>query len=747
VYSAYVSEVNVKGNINVKKKEIEREIRMRKGDLYSEENLREDISNILNLGYFDDASVELDTATYRITFIVKEKPFIKEVEFKGNKKFSDGKLKGKIDLRKKQYFDELTIEDNRNELIEFYKNKGYAYVKIEYDIMIDEMTNCVSITFFVNEGRKVVVGEVEIEGVKAFDRKKILSLIKTKPKKIYNEEAFRNGMEETERFYKNNGFEDVRISSPSISYNEEGNLMYIKIEIDEGAKYKVGSIEFDGNTIYSTLELGKAVAIKRGKFYNENKLDVSLQALSELYAEKGYIRAQIAPEFKKYTESGVMDVKFNIKENNLVYIDRIYVDGTTYTKDYVIRREIVLEEGEPLIASGVRRSLQKIYNLGFLDDVNVDIQGTDNPDRIDLLFTITEGRPGMISAGLAYGTVDGLVGTLQVSHMNLFGRGQKLNLLWEKGARKENTQISWTEPWFLGKPMSFGFSVYDLIRKQSHLAVSDAYNEHRQGCDLRVGPRLTDFLSLLFTYSYEVVQVIDVSEEVDSSLFSTDPELTSSLIGKVIYDTRDNIFDATRGNRNSLSIQLAGGPFGGDVHFYKPIVQTSWFFPTVGKLTFSANANVGFVDVLEMDGQKKEVPLYEKFFVGGPGTLRGYQYRRLGPDEGGSTMMVCNLELKFPIAQEAGRSVLQGAIFFDFGGAWGSFEDIKFEIGATERWRTGEIIDGETVYWDNLMKSCWGWGIRIGTPVFPIRLDWGYPLQRGRHTNQFEFWLTIGQVF
>jgi len=734
LYAQYITDVIIEGNINIKEKEIRSQIKTRKKSIYNEENLKEDKDNIFKLGYFEDVTVVVDTETYKVKFIVKEKPYVKKIEFKGNKKIKDRTLKSELSTKEKEYLNRLSLEEDKNKLEEFYKNKGYIFVDIKYDIILDEITNQAKIIFFIIEGQKVTIGRVKIEGTKAYKEKRILKLMKTKQKKVYNEKTLNDDIEEIKKFYKNNGFESVSISTPLLTYNELGNLMYINIKIEEGEKYKIRSIEFYGNTIFSDPVLYKVLVLKEGMVYNEEKLNESKQAIGELYSDKGYIRCVIEPELIHSTETNKMDIKFNIIENGIVYVDRIYIEGLYYTKENVIRREIIIKENDPLRASQVRRSLERIYNLGFLDDVNVDIQPTGTTNYADIVFSITEGKPGMVSMGAGYSSVDGWVGQMQVSHLNLFGRAQRLSLLWEFGGRRQNYEINWTDPWFLNKQMSFGVSIYDLIRQRALGVNPDAYKEHRQGTDLRVGPRLSEYLSLLFTFSFEKVRIYEVQ---DPSL-KEQTTLRSTLVSQIIYDTRDNIFNPTRGNRNSISVQLTGGPLGGDVHYYQPILKTSWFFPTFLKLTFSANANIAFIEPLS--GYGYQLTSYDKFHIGGPDTVRGYSYQELGPTDGGTIMFVGNIELKLPIATEKKQTILQGAIFYDVGSTWSSIDDVNLNIGATDDWKYNHK-------WDNLMKSGVGFGFRFTIPAFPVRFDFGWALQPTISSKQPEFYFTIGQIF
>lgn len=744
VHAAKSSNISVEGNINVKTKEILSAIKKDPG--VSEDGYKENISNLMNLGYFEDVSVELDSSTNRTKYTVREKPYIKDILFEGNRAFTSSRLKGKIDLKKKTFYDEFKANEDKNKLEEYYKSKGFAFIKVTHSAGIDKILNTIILTYDIQEGKKITVKSIEFPGADKVVAKALLKQFKTKPKKTYQQQVLSEDFQKLDEYYKNNGFEDVIISSPIVSYEDksEGLLAYIVINIDEGPKYTVREVSFSGNKIYGTNELNKAIKIKENTIYSKDKIAETTQSISELYAEKGYIQVNITPVFKKYESSGKMDIHIEIEENDMVYVGRIYIDGLTYTKEYVVRRELMIKEDDPIIASKVRRSMEKISNLGFLEDINMNIQGTNVPGKADLIFSMAEGKPGMVSAGFGYSSTDGMVGTLQLSHMNLFGRGQKLNLSWEKGSTKNNYQLSWTESWFMGKPVSLGLSLYDLTRTYSYTTstatYSSGYDEHRRGISINVGPRIsTDFLSLLFTYSYEFSDILNIDPAIDPGLFPAETQFTSSLLGRLSYDTRDNIFDTTRGSLNSFSLQYAGGPIlGGTVSYYKPSLKTGLFIPTFWKFVLSASANISYIEPL----YGYNITLNDRFLLGGPDTIRGYSYKSIGPTEtGGNAMLSCNIEYKFPIAQERGRTILQGAIFYDFGGTWANMSDVKFEIGATDNWITGGT-------WDNLMKSSWGWGIRIGTPVFPIRLDWGYPLQPAKgKTSPFEFWFTIGQVF
>ena len=692
------------------------------------------MQSILELGYFDNVEVAVDTSTWKVTYKVKEKPYIKKISFKGNKVFSLGKLKGEMTLKEKEFYDLAKFEESKTKVITLYKDKGYADVKLETVPTIDDVTNLMVLTFIITEGNRILIGDIKIEGATAYKSKKILGLMKTKPKKVYKEETLQEDRREIEKFYKNNGYIKAETYTPVITYNKDRTLMSILITMKEGAKYKIGKIAFQGNTVFSVKDLEKVLSIKTGKLFSDEKLQDSLQSMQEMYSDKGYLHARIRPDFNPDEPNGIMNITFDITENDIVYLGTLYVDGLTNTKEYVIRREVLLKEGDVFSAAKVRRSLEKINNLGFIESVDPQLQPTEKRDVTDLVLNVTEGKPGMLTAGGGYSSVQGLVGTLQLQHINLFGRGERLNLQYQFGSLQNSYQVTWTEPWLMQKPTALSLSLFNTQTILAYATTISAYQENRKGTSVTVSPRLSDFLSLSFMYTYEDIAIsnIDASVAYSSSYptgISPSNAITSSLQTSIIWDTRDNIFDASRGGKKSLSLQYAGGPLGGDINFIRAVAASSWYFPTFWKFVLSVNLQAGAIDKFNTD---QDVPIYERFYVGGADTVRGYQYRtEIGPLQGGKAMGVANIEYKFPIVSEKNHTVLQGACFYDIGGTWLSADDIDLSLGE-ERTK---------------LKAGIGFGIRFTTPVFPLRLDWGYGLNHAPGEALTQFYFTIGNIF
>lgn len=727
-----IKTVLIDGLQNVKPKAVNSVISLKKGKEFSRNAVKDDIRAILELGYFDNADFGFDEKNGVLTYFITEKPYIEKINFKGNKQFSNGKLRGESVLKEKDYYDFLKFEETKRKITALYRDSGYADVNIEVYPTVHSETNKMTINFLITENNKIIIGGVKIQGVISFKEKKIRKQMKTKPKKVFKEEVFNVDLRAVETFYKNNGFMDYQFVTSSTTFNEERTQMYIVINISEGLKYELGNITYDGNYAVDDRHIQKIIKIKKGDEFKQNKIYETLQGIYEAYSDKGYLQAVIDPAMDKSDKPGVVNINLSITENSVVYVGNIYVDGLVSTKEKVIKREILVKEGGVLAANKVRRSIEKIYNLGFIEGAEPQILPTGSPNIMDLMFNITEGKPGMITAGAGYSSVDHFVGSLQFQHMNLFGLGQRLNLLWEFGARRQNYEIDWTEPWIFGKNASLTLSAYNIERKRDYSSTSDAYKESRLGMAAKVGPRISDYVSVLFGYTYEHVRIFDIDSSVREDIEeATDlsKDRTSSIIGQIVYDSRDYIFDPSRGGRQLLSLQLAGGPLGGNVNFIKAQAKSSWFIPTFWKFVLSFNLNIS---AIESYGGQDTVPLYEKFYVGGADTIRGYKYRtEIGPDDGGKFMSVLNIEYKFPIVAEKGRTILQGAFFYDIGGTWADAGDVEFSMG------TGV----------NNFRSGVGFGIRFATPVFPLRLDWGYGLNHKEGDALQQFYFTIGNVF
>jgi outer membrane protein insertion porin family len=372
-------------------------------------------------------------------------------------------------------------------------------------------------------------------------------------------------------------------------------------------------------------------------------------------------------------------------------------------------------------------------NLGFIDDVQLDIQNPIGPDKADLTFDVVEGKPGMLTAGAGFSSLDGLLGTLSLQHLNLFGRAQRASVQWSFGSRVQDYNLSWTTLWTRNKPISLGFDVFNTRRISPFEGSTSGYTSRRVGGGVRVGPRFADDkYKLSFSYTLQKIQVANIQTQFLDRL-SEGTSVQSSLSAEFARDTRDNIWDPARGARDGFGLTLTGGPLQGDIHLLKPYIFDSihYTLASIGDypLVLSASNRASYVTQF---AESKEVPIFERFYVGGQESLRGYTYSgEVGYPEGGKVYDVFNLELGFPLARERRKTIVKLVTFFDAGGAWDAARSMRLRVGQDER----------------DIKTDVGFGIRFVTPAFPIRLDWGYGFNHRPGEQNYQINFGIGSLF
>ena len=745
-----VAEAAVKGEVNLKAKAVVKAGKAKKGRVYQQSFVSQDIEAILALGSVEKVSVDIaelenspsspklaevlgSTRPVRITYIISEKPMIKTITVSGAKGLSKSAVKDEMTLKEKDFFDELKVREDLIKIIDKYHEKGFIDAKADYDVKFDTAASLCFLTITVSEGKKAKVAAVEIDGAAGFTRKKLVGKLKNRPKKVYSPQDLDADLKTLEAFYKNNGYGDFKINSSSVTFNEDRSSVTIRLAVAEGSKQKFGATYFVGNTVYLPSELNPVIEYRRGKLFNQESFDTSLRAVQDKYADKGYLKAVVLPDKVLNEKTGETDITFTITENSQIFVDHVDVEGNKATKTYVLKREITQKEGEVFSSSKIRRSQEKIFNLGFIDDVSPVINPTPDPDKVDLVFDVTEGKPGMLTAGAGISSTDGLVGTLSLSHMNLFGRAQKLSLSWNFGKKVQDYNLSWSTPWIGNHPTTFGMDLFNTRHYMPYRTTLSAYTQRSSGAKVTLGPRFEDDKYHLTTsYTYEKVRISEVDPAYTTELLQG-TSVTSSIYVEFARDTRDNTLDPTRGCRTSLGLEYAGGPLLGDINYYKPSFNHSYNLKLLSiddyPLVLAVGNKLGFIGRF---GKTKDIPVYERYFLGGADTVRGYSNNgQVGPLNGGKVFDVLNMELKFPLAREHRRTIVQWAFFFDVGNSWNGFNDVSGRFG------TGV----------NDLKAGAGFGIRFTTPAFPIRLDWGYGFNHKPGEQRSDIYFTLGNLF
>lgn len=748
-----VCEVAVEGLRNISKRTVTKAGSAKKGALYERYSVSEDINDISALGNFDKVEVDISRIKgtkkdkqffqpypcHRLTYIVTEKPIFDRLTYQGRKHLGKGAITQAMTLKLKDPFNQAKLDADLARIQAKYAEKGYVNAQIKYELTRVEKENTVEVKLIIDEGPRTRVEAVNINGLHEIPLKKLLAKASNKPGKVYKPQNLQRDYVKMMLYGRNQGYAQFMMTEPKLDYNADKSLVSVSYDVTEGPKVDFGTTAFEGSTVFSDAELKEKVYYRTGKLYNQKDFEDTVSAIQEAYADKGYLQARVQPRYD--VQNGLLNISFDISEGGIFYIDNVDVSGYGKTKKYVFTRELSIHPGDLYDAAKIRRSQTKIMNLGFINDVQVDLQPTADPQKVDLGFNVVEGRPGMFQAGLAMSSMDGLYGEVSVNHLNFLNRAQRLSLRTMFGKEILDYTVSWYTPWIYEKPTSLGVDAFNTRRYRSFVTENQAYTEKRIGGRIKVGPRFNDDIyQLSFGYSFENVDIYDIDPKYmyapgkkPGEYIEKGKTNISTFSADAAIDTRDNMWDPTRGWRNSLGVALAGGPIGGDLDLWY-FNARSIFNHTV--LNVGGNYPIVFVlsnkfGSVQPYGRTKYVPPYEKFFLGGADTVRGYERAgEIGPVYGGDMYYVMNAELRFPIAREGRRNMAQFAFFFDMGNSWDHFDDIDFSLGPNE----------------NQFKAGVGVGLRFTTPALPIRIDWGYGLNHAKGQDKSHFYFNMSNM-
>ncbi len=721
-----VTAIEVKGVKRIEEGSVKAKISQKISEPLSNEKTSEDIKAIYKMGYFDDVKVDIEPfeGGLKVTYVVKEKPTIIKIDFQGNTEFKDDKLKEKITLTAGAISDITLVNENALKLRYFYEDEGYYLAHI-VPVLRKAGAGEVALTYQIDEGQKVKIKEIRIEGNKVLSSGKIKGAMKTKERGIlsfilgtgyYKKEEMRADIERIRDLYYNNGYIKVTVAEPVLQVTDDKKGMKIFIRVSEGDQFKVSSVEIEGNKVYKEAELRKLINLAPNKVFDKSVLTKDVTALNDKYANTGYALVSAFPDLIPDEEKKTVRVIYRINEGDKYTVGKISISGNTKTRDKVIRREIKLDEGDTFDASALKRSYERLNNLQFFETVDMSPKPRHDEKIVDLDVNVKEKSTSSLSVGGGYSSIDGPVATASVTTGNLFGRGQYLKLMGELGGSSSFYELSFREPWFLDKPLALGVSLYKTYRQYGD------YDAKITGGSVFLTKSFWEYWAASIAYTLEQANIYDIQS--DASSIVTDQagvRLTSSISPSLVRDTRDNYLDPSKGSRNSIGVTFAG--LGGDNKFLKGLADSAWYFPVVGPTTFMVRGRIGLAT--GMFG--KELPLYQRFYIGDINTVRGINYGDAGPKDvngqpiGGLKELIFNSEYIFPIVAEY---KFKGVVFFDAGRAYDTGET----LGSDLRYTTGA-------------------GIRWISPMGPIRVEWGYNLNKKPGEASSKVGFTFGSSF
>jgi outer membrane protein insertion porin family len=737
-----IAAVRIEGNARVDDEAIRIHIQCRPGQSFDPATVDSDVRAIYAMGFFENVEVErLDEAGgTTLVFRVRERPQIVSVKVEGTDKLRSEDVEAALKIRPHTILDAEKMRKGIADAKKLYTDKGYLDATITAKTEpVAGTDNEVALTYVVDEHKIVRIQHIEIEGNSAFSDRKLKRTMTTSEENIIsrftgagvlNDEALKTDTERLTAFYYDNGYITVRVDEPKVERKDDG--LYVTIKIAEGDQFKVGTIGFTGD-VRDDLNLDKDLDLQTGETFRSSKLRQDILKLTDKYGDVGYAFVNIEPDTNIDQDKKIVDIKYKIDQGPQVTIDKILITGNTKTRDKVLRRELKVEEQEQFSGTKLKKSRDALNRLGFFQEVNLTTQRGRSEEKLNLQVDVKEGQTGSLTAGAGFSSADNLLFNARIQENNLFGRGQRAVLNADFGSRRQNFIASYTEPWLFDIPL---LSTFDAFRWRLDY---DDFTRGGTGFGLRLLYPLTalGYEQLFHTFSLEEVRVgaeyrledaeiTDINRRSPPTVVASEGRSVTSSIRPILSrNTLNSYFDPTRGSAQEISVEYAG--LGGESEFLKVDAKTRHYWPiykspSLGTFVYSIGGTIGW-------GQGyhgtigHELPLFERYFPGGINSVRGFKTRTLGPREpvfdaqgqeintdpiGGSEQLVVNNELIFPIVEALG---LKGVVFFDSGNSW--LESKGWDLG-------------------DLRYSA-GAGIRWQSPLGPIRIEFGIPLNRRQH--------------
>jgi outer membrane protein insertion porin family len=742
-----VEQIQVQGLKRIEKDAVLAKLRIEVGSVLSRERVSADIRILFAMGYFNEIQVTgevLPSGGVRLVYRLKERPVIAQVEFEGNEKFTTSELKEIVKVKDWSILDVNQVKEDVALIQKRYEEKGYYLAKVTYEITSTGPDE-VNLTYKMNDFDKVQIKKITFLNNKKFSDEVLKAqlgetreggpLASITGAGSFKDSAFKQDLQRLLYWYLEHGYIKFRYETPVVTVSDDKKWLYISIYVDEGDQYRVGTADFSGDLLFHSDELLPSLVQKPGEPFSISKRNQEIQNLTEKYQDLGYAFVNVIPKMNVHEETKLIDFDYNFEKGSLVHFGEINILGNSKTYDKVIRRELKVREGDLYSGAALRLSREGVERLGFFSPGEVvfntkPLKG--NSDVIDLEITIKERSTGTVTVGAGWGSANGFFLTTQISEINLFGRGQSLNLAgqYAPGSPQQSLNLGFNDPYAFDTLWSAGFDVYYL-----KVPIPNAYTLQKKGFDLRLGHPIMDYTYGYLTYKFERLDdlpITSVGLPLSGAEFNqinqADSGFLSSVTLSAIRDLRNNRFETTAGNYQSASLEFAGWP--GEMTYYKWDVNHRFYKKILGDLVFRQNTDIGQI----VQYGSRQLPPAQKFYLGGPNDMRGFPFFGLGPQVvtgdpayplrpiGGTFKALAMFELEYPLLKDAG---IKTVIFCDVGNAWGQFP-------------TGILGD---------LRSDVGFGIRWFSPIGPLRLEWGYPLNRRPNENPSQFNFFIGPAF
>ncbi len=737
-----INSIEIQGNRRIEESTIRFYIKLKEGESLTNtqllEKLRTDVKRVYGLGFFRDVSIEVEPfeGGLRVIYVVAEKPVITRIDITGRDKIKEEKVREKITAKVQSIFSEAAVKESVRNIRLLYQEKGYFFARVE--ALVRELgPDRVALEFRVDEGGKVWITRLNFTGNEAFSDRKLRKQMETGKKwflsfitdaGIYKEEALRTDLLRIRLFYEDHGYVRVQVGEPIIREDRKKRELHVTIPIQEGSRYRLKQVTIRGDEeTIPAAELREELRLREGEFFSRSMLVKDVEHITDIYATRGYAFVDVRTNTEVDDAAKTVDVILDISRGRQVFIGKIEVKGNTRTRDKVIRREFRMAEGEIYDIEKIKLSRFRLGRLGYFDQAKVvEKKRRGVEDILDLEVEVKERPTGSIAAGGGWSSAENFILTGDIREDNLLGYGKSISLLGRFSSIRTEAELSYTDPYFLDYNFQAGADGFILNRE------FDNFDADQVGGRLKWGKSLTDWVSVGTEYEYNVTDIKRIAPEAPERIVEQKGKRsTSSITPFVRRDTRDSRFNPTTGSLAEGSLGFAGGPLGGNNDFYRAAVEGRYYYPVghhlpvsyLNEVVWAARARAQYADSFGGD----KLPIYERLYLGGANTVRGYKYRELGPKDaqgdpiGGHSSLLFSTELLVPTPFKP----VKLALFFD----------------------AGNIYQRSNAFDVSSLRTSAGVGLRFITPIGPIRLDWGWKLdpRRGEGTRELHF--SIGSFF
>ncbi|HKY09942.1 MAG TPA: outer membrane protein assembly factor BamA [Candidatus Binatia bacterium] len=755
-----LKDVRISGNLRVEDDGIRLHLKSRPGESFSPAIVEQDVKAIFRMGFFDDVKAELSPDGV-LTYAVTEKPFVRELKVQGATQVSREKIEAALGVSPRTILDRSKVAEGVDKVRKLYTDQGYVNAAVDYAVTV-ESNNQAVVTLDIVEGGRLLIKKISFEGNKAFSAGELKDQIATREEWLFSfitnrgvldRDMLTNDVAMLSQHYNDNGYVEHKIDDPVILRGRDG--LEVVFRVHEGPQYRVGKVEIGGDLIQDGRQMLKSVKLTTGQIFRGSRLREDITTLSEIYSNKGFAFVQVDPVTNIDQAQKNVNVALVITKGPPVYFNRVLVAGNTKTRDKVVRREMLATEQELFATSKITQSRNALQRTGYFEDVQVTTKKTNQPDTVDVLVDVKEGPTGTFQVGGGYSSGDGFLFNATVSEKNLFGRGQGVSGNFSIGSSRQDFIFNVNDPYFIDSKMGVGLDAFktkreytDFDEKKLGFGVNTTYplKDFRMpffgrprpsreiGSDelaRNSAPTMWDYLRGGVSYDLTHENIDGVSSHASEGIKNeAGKSLTSAVTPGISYDSRDHFFAPTEGTKSSFSLKMAG--LGGDTRFVKSDIRGRWHYPLLkdpkwgGNWVLALGGQLGYgIGLAERNNGETDLPLFERYFLGGIDSVRGFAERTLGPrapsncrppkDDptapavcrdteviGGEKAMVFNTEILFPVMEQYG---VRGVAFFDVGN---SFNDFKF---------------------GDLRKSV-GAGVRWMSPFGPLRVELGFPLNK-----------------